>query len=360
MIIENKRKIDIEENIYYSTYCKNPIYITLNDEEKNEYVSIVRNILNQPKSLNFGKTIYTGSLSNIPRFKLKEFIINNKLKRTSRQEQCDTIIVDKDVFEQVLNMLYKMKKRNIIFPEANDKKTIDFLNYLNKTYFKSYNSNHIFAKQTPSNSLFVINDNYKINDKIVKNYTESNDVQSLYYEHIYRDKNLVKSFLLLDFLKAHPNINVVFDEHVLELLNEDGIDLDDDYVDVLESMFKSNQSDNIKLAVEMLSNVNLKKNSLTIALLLNRYQDKFNHGSGITPSSMSSFKTIDKYYKSQGILWKTDWRVFSNGLYKKYFSVPEHKSIVEKFILSNINETLLNGTYKCNFKIDSFSLAPQK
>jgi len=354
MIIKNRTPINISNNPYFSPHFKNTTHIVLNDEELSEWIGRIKNILNQPKTLNFGKAIHTGSLSNIPRFKLKEFIINNKLKRTSRQEQCDTMIIDKDIFQKMLNFLNNIEKINIIFPETDDEKTLDFLNYLHKKYTNSYQSKE-FAKQTPTNSLFVIKDYNNINNKNIINYIKPN-MQSLYYDCIYRDQNLIKSFLLLDFLKLHPNINIIFDEHVLELLNDDGIDLDDDYIDVLENMFRSNQSDNIKLAIEMLSNVNLKNNSLTIALLLNKYQDKFIHGSGITPSSMSSFKTIDKYYKSQGIIWKTEWRIFANGLYKKYSSNPEQKLIVEKFILSNINE-LLN---KCDFKISSFDLEFKK
>jgi hypothetical protein len=354
MIIENRKVIDISDAPYFSSYFKNTAHIVLNDEDLNEWTDRIKNILNQPKSLNFGKVVHTGSLSNIPRFKLKEFIISNKLKRTSRQEQCDTMIIDKDIFQRMLNLLNSMKKINVILPETDDKETLDFLDYLHKKHINSYQSKE-FAKQTPTNTLFVIRDYNDVSNKNIINYIKPN-MQPLYYDCIYRDQTLVKSFLLLDFLKSHPNINIIFDEHVLELLNDDGIDLDDDYIDVLENMFRSNQSDNIKLAIEMLSNVNLKNNSLTIALLLNKYHDKFTHGSGITPSSMSSFKTIDKYYKSQGIIWKTEWRIFANGLYKKYSSNPEQKLIVEKFILSNINE-LLN---KCDFKISSFDLEFKK
>jgi hypothetical protein len=121
-------------------------------------------------------------------------------------------------------------------------------------------------------------------------------------------------------------------------------------------MFKSGQNDNIKLAIEMLSNINLnEKNALTIALILNKYQDIFTHGSGVTPSSMSSFKTIDKYYKSRGIVWKTNWTKFSAGLYSNYQHDPETKQIVEQFIMDHINGLL--NVHKLH--INSFDLAFQ-
>jgi hypothetical protein len=69
---------------------------------------------------------------------------------------------------------------------------------------------------------------------------------------------------------------------------------------------------------------------------------------------MSSFKTIDKYYKSRGISWKTEWRQFSEGLYKHYSNNPEYKLIIETFILNNINSYLNEET---KLKVKSFDLA---
>ena len=50
-------------------------------------------------------------------------------------------------------------------------------------------------------------------------------------------------------------INILFDEDFLTDLNADGIELDNDYLATLSSMFESREQANINLALEMLSNI---------------------------------------------------------------------------------------------------------
>jgi hypothetical protein len=215
-------------------------------------------------------------------------------------------------------------------------------------------------KMTHNNICFTINDDvYESNtfsNASVKKLVNASKVEKLWVDDLYRNKTIESMIGLLDFLKNNPNVNIIFDEDIMEVLNSDGIELDNEYIDTLNSMFESGQTDNIKLAVEMLSNVNLEKDSLTIALILNKYQHLFTHGSGVNPSSMSSFKSIDKYYRSRGINWKSDWRIFAGGLYSNYKNIPEHKLTIEKFILDNINAFLNSPSTSNKFIIDSIGL----
>jgi hypothetical protein len=352
-MIKQYSVIQVDANSIWNPWGSKANKLILNDQEREDYIKQINKILSQPKNLNFGKTIYTSSLSSIQRFKFKEYIASKKLKRTSRQEYCDTIIVDKTIFNSTLKFLNKLSKSNIIRNVQDEKLYNDFAKYVR-------NNNINCRPNLPllQQNLLVIlpNDINVVHNKDAKHFIQNNYVEQVYYYSLYREKNIENVILLLDFLKIHPNVNIIFDEYLLEELNSGGIDLDKEYIDTLENMFNSNQNDNIKLAIEMLSNVNLEKNSLTIALLLNKYQRVFDHGKGITPSSMSSFKTIDKYYKSRGIVWKTDWRPFSNGLYKNYGTDPEYKAVIENFVLKNINDILKTGS---QFKIESFNLAFQ-
>lgn len=351
-MIKQYSVIRVDSNSVWNPWGSKASALILNDQEREDYIKQINKILSQPKNLNFGKTIYTSSLSSIQRFKFKEYIASKKLKRTSRQEYCDTIIVDKIIFDNTLKFLNKLSKSNIIRNVQDEKLYNDFARYVRNNVYRGLN-----LPLSQRNLLVLLPDDINvIHSKNVKHFIQNNYIEQVYYYSLYREKNIENAILLLDFLKTHPNVNIIFDEYLLEELNSDGIDLDKEYIDTLENMFNSNQNDNIKLAIEMLSNVNLEKNSLTIALLLNKYQRVFDHGKGITPSSMSSFKAIDKYYKSRGIVWKTDWRLFSNGLYKNYGTDPECKAVIENFVLKNINDILKTNS---QFKIESFNLVFQ-
>lgn len=351
-MIKQYSVIQVNANSVWNPWGSKASALILNDQEREDYIKQINKILSQPKNLNFGKTIYTSSLSSIQRFKFKEYIASKKLKRTSRQEYCDTIIVDKTIFDNTLKFLNKLSKSNIIRNVQDEKLYNDFARYVRNNIYRGLN-----LPLSQRNLLVLLPDDINvIHNKDVKRFIQNNYVEQVHYCSLYREKNIENAILLLDFLKTHPNVNIIFDEYLLEELNSDGIDLDKEYIDTLENMFNSNQNDNIKLAIEMLSNVNLEKNSLTIALLLNKYQRVFDHGKGITPSSMSSFKAIDKYYKSRGIVWKTDWRLFSNGLYKNYGTDPECKAVIENFVLKNINDILKTNS---QFKIESFNLVFQ-
>ena len=338
--------------------------IILNEEERSNYINQVKNLISQPKQLNFGKLVYTGNTCSVPRFKLKQYFADNKIKRTSRQEHCDTIIIDKNNLISILKTLEEDRIRPIIY-DGNIDLVKDMLNSFvkNRTGGSSWvvdSIKKVIPKLTSENTIIELASDYPTwTDFHLKNLINSSDIKEVWCYTLYRDKVVEDMMGMLDFLNQHPNINVIFDEHILELLNLDGIELDNEYLDTLHNMFASKQNDSIRLAVEMLSNVNLEKDALTIALLLNKYQEVFNHGSGITPSSMNSFKSIDKYYKSRGIKWKTDWRPFSKSLYKNYSHNPEHKKIIEDFVMRNINRYLNENMAGMQFNIKSFDLAFQ-
>lgn len=363
MIQRNLSILQLSENSLWFNYDTGGYKgkaLALNDQERIDYINQLKTLLSQSKNLNFGNTIYTGNLSSIPRFKLKEYINENKLKRTSRQEYCDSIIIDKNFITSTLKTLKNAEKHEIIKDNSN----IENFNLLKKI-LKQSNRHQSYELNIPEQTWVLIYGNYNSgsngilqnssSDQDVVKYIKNSNIEELYYLSLYRDKNLENVIQLLDFLKANPNINVIFDEFLLEKLNEEGLDIDDDYLETLENMFSSNQNDSIKLAIEMLSNIKLSEtNALTIALLLNKHQHVFDHGSGITPSSMNSFKIIDKYYKSRGIVWKSEWRLFASGLYKNYKNDLKNKQVIDSFILSNLNNFIGN-----KFHINSFDLAFQ-
>ena len=83
---------------------------------------------------------------------------------------------------------------------------------------------------------------------------------------------------LLDYIKSNPNVNIILDEDVLCELNKDSIELDEEYLNILDNMFESREQDNINIALEMLSNIDIEKNLLTVSLFLNKHNEKIQLG----------------------------------------------------------------------------------
>jgi hypothetical protein len=135
----------------------------------------------------------------------------------------------------------------------------------------------------------------------------------------------------------------LFDEDFILNLNSDGIELDNDYLVTLNNMFESKEQDNINLALEMLSNVNIEKHYFTMALLLNKYQNLFSWGSGLSMSQNKSFKSIEKFLKNKGINYQADWRTFNAALYKNSQNDPEKIEIITRSILENLNKYMKEG-----------------
>jgi len=322
--------------LYHQNYNDN-LAIFLDKSEFEIYKELIKSILNKPSEIKFGKKIYLGRLSNLPRHKTKEYFQINKLNKTSRLEQSDTIIFHKqhlqelnDIFQVNNNHRYnKLSLNEVYFFELQDNNFI--INYT-KTY-----SNTI--DKLPFCLLINNNNIHQITPKL-KTFLQGKTSKELYYKSLYRENNIVEAFSYIEYILKNPHVNVIFDEDLLEPLNEDGFELDEEYLSTLDDMFNSKSQDNINLALEMLSNVNIEKHSLTIALFLNKHKNKFSWGSGLSITQNNSFKSTIKYFKSKNINFESDWRSFSTNLYKLHKDNPKNIAILKEFIQQNINQYL--------------------
>jgi len=197
----------------------------------------------------------------------------------------------------------------------------------------------------------------KITPKLL-NFLQNRESEDLLYKSLYREKNLVEVYNYLEYILKNPNVRVIFDENLMDPLNEDGFELDEEYLTTLDGMFESKSQDNINLALEMLSNVNIEKNSLTIALFLNKHKNTFSWGSGLSITKNNSFKSTLKYFKSKNINFDHDWRSFSANLYKLHKNNPKNLEIINNFIQQNINQYLkeFNPNQYLEIKLESLAL----
>ena len=324
-------------------------------DELEKHKANIKTIFNNEGNGKIGKTIYVGKGSNAPRHKIKMLVEENKIKKTTIIENSDTVIFDKKIINDVYKWFDNCKEVKIV----NVPFTKDLLDTINKynsgrpNYAKQYEE--FFVKKY---SLLISHSDYIDYPSDFKQVLGNLAWEEYHEQHTYRTKNIQDVFDTLQCYFKNPHNNIIWDDEILETLNSEGIDLDEDYVNTLDSMFASREPDNIRLAVEMMSNVNLNKYGLTIALLLNKYSQAMSWGNGNTGSQ--AYKTLDRYFLNKGIDWKRDYRSFSAGLYKNYANDKGAKEIIEQFVLQNINRYLTEngfGVQGCILQIDSFKVS---
>jgi hypothetical protein len=311
-------------------------------EDKTKYENLIEKLLNQSPNANLGDKVYLGKLSNIPRHRVKEYFENSTSKKTSRVEQANTIIFSREYLLNFKKDLKKLELKESLFIE----KTQILQDYIrrNSTEWAYKKIEPVFKSNTP---LLLINyKNTNLTNSLVPNFKRVIDtaqVKTQYVESLYRDTYTKEILNYLDLVLENPSINILFDEDFLMDLNSDGIELDADYLATLNSMFESREQANINLALEMLSNVNIENNYFTIALLLNKYQNLFSWGSGLSMSQNKSFKSIEKFLKDKGINYQADWRAFNSALYKNSQNEPEKVEIIIRSVLENLNKYMKEG-----------------
>lgn len=312
-------------------------------EDKTKYENLIEKLLNQSPNTNLGDKVYLGKLSNIPRHRVKEYFENSTSKKTSRIEQANTIIFSREYLIKFKNTLKKLELKEFLFLEKTQ---------ILQDYIKSNSSEWVYKKVKPifeSNTPLLLISYYKntnLSNSLVPNFKrviDTTQIKTQYVETLYRDNYTKEILNYLDLVLENPSINILFDEDFLMDLNSDGIELDNDYLSTLNSMFESKEQANINLALEMLSNVNIEKNYFTIALFLNRYQNLFLWGSGLSMTQNKSFKSIEKFLKDKGINYQADWRAFNAALYKNSQNDPEKIEIITRSILDNLNKYMKEG-----------------
>jgi len=305
----------------------------INEEQINIYNNIIEKIKHSTNKITSKDIIYTGGLSDVPRFKLKEYIIENKIKRTSRIEQSTCIIISRKIFDEV-NHIFKVKDYTFI-NENLAKEISNSINWQNNNLNplpSAFDKNQFYYFSHDKLSLLT---SKKWGSKFTNN---SYDMKGCVID-LYRNNKLITFAELINFLHNNPTIKIVFDETLFESLNKEGIELDDDYESTLRDMIFSQDPSNVKLGVEMISNLVINDYTiLKIALLLNEFVQNRKLTELTTYSQTNrNFKTILNILKTKKIFWNVEWKVFAGGL-RKNFNKGIEGEAVKVFIINNLNK----------------------
>lgn len=310
--------------------------LIIDEGDIEKYTNLINNIISNSSLNNLGKNVYLGTLSELPRHKVKDYFNSKKINKTSRIEQADSIIVNKMYLDEIKEYFNHLQTDEIY--EINSKLDIEWvLDNVDEFEYdseKKYIIKHI--EEFKSIPLYL-------QDKPIKKIT--------YYKWFKENKRHLIN--LLHFIENNPQIPVILDEHILGELNKEGIELDDDYLSMLDNMFSSKDQDNINMALEMMSNIDIENNLLKISLFLNKHAQNFVWGSGLTLNNNKSFKSIQKYLKNKNIEWNKDWRLFVEGLYKNFKNDEQSINIIDEFTKQNINKYLSENS---NLHLQSLDL----
>ena len=292
--------------------------------------------------------IYATKASDIPRFKLKEFIKEKNLKKTSRAKMANIFIMNKGMF---LDLIKKLEYSEHYFVNE-DHAVCSYMLWgegdtWNKNIkdFNSYKdrNNYWLVEKDRSGWKDLFKDSSL--EQLFKNNTHTTKGTLL---SVYREQKLID---LLSIITDNVNDivsgkkKVVFDEDLFVELNKEGIELDDEYLQTLRDMLFSKDDSNVKLGFEMMSNLVLNESTiLSISFLLNELIHTTKFRPSYYTNNNTNLKALLKLLKTKGIAWERDWKTFGTGL-RKNFKTGKEGAVVKKFLLDNINrEFKLNNS----------------
>ena len=324
-----------------SHYWSGSSHYFINQTDSKEIQDVLKLILKSPQyTPSKGEIIYASKASEIPRFKLKEFIKEKELKKTSRYNYSDYIIVNKGY---LMELIKEFKFGEYTFIKK------DFVDENINKWKKDRDIVHEVLKENSDRNLMAIIDEYTVKDihktlakypAEIKKYEDNTYKVKGTFISLYRNERLRNLLTIINEQKEDiksGRVKIVFDEDLFVELNKEGIELDDDYLQSLRDMLFSKDQTNIKLGFEMMSNLVLNQPTiLSISFLLNELIHTTNFRPSYYTSSNTNLKSLFKLLRTKGIYWERDWKTFGTGL-RNNFKTGKEGDIVKKFLLDNIN-----------------------
>ena len=323
-----------------SNYWGGDNHYFISQTDSKEIQDVLKLIVKSPQNvLSKGDIVYASKASEIPRFKLKEFIKEKGLKKTSRYNQSNYIIVNKGYF---MELIKEFKFGDYVFIKE------DFVKSNSKKW-KNRDTISDILNETKDMNLVAMIDNYTTRDIYkslakypieIKRYEDNTYQVKGTFISLYRNERLKNLLGIVYELKndiKSGKVKIVFDEDLFVELNKEGIELDDEYLQTLRDMLFSKDTANVKLGFEMMSNLVMSQPTiLSISFLLNELIHTTSFRPSYYTNSNSNLKSLFKLLRTKGIYWERDWKTFGTGL-RNNFKTGKEGDIVKKFLLENIN-----------------------
>jgi hypothetical protein len=317
----------------------------INEHDSKELQSLFKFVNDSQNTVNKGDKVYASKASELPRFKLKEFINDNGLKKTSRYNQADVIIINRGHFIQMLKEC-KFKEYTFLKGDFAESKIVKRDN--NDNTYKFFKEN---LKNNSDKDTVAMVSEWSIQEMEKGNLGKKYPTDKILYDtntikikgtniNLYRSARLSNLMNILFELRKEimsGKVRIVFDEDMFVTLNKEGIELDDEYLQTLRDMLFSSDKANVKLGFEMMSNLVVNNHMLlSVSFLLNELMHTTKFRPSYYTSSNTNLKSLLKVLSTKGIRWERDWKTFGTGL-RNNFKTGKEGEVVKKFLLDNIN-----------------------
>lgn len=269
--VELRLNTNYQSTTKFSTAYDKVIIIPADYKEKLD--NFINNI-DKTAKLEDNETVHISPISELPLYKLKNYIEENKLNITTarKPEKLDTIIIS-ELFlrKNYLNIKrYDYNKKNWVVVSSQEFITFPISTIINNPNFKKYIPN----KESYYNDITLITRKVKATHYIVemdefKKWIKQNPsfkeilthknteiIDGYKLEQIYGNKKAFDAFNfvlnLLDNIEKH-NIKVVLDDSLQEDLNK-GLIVDYETFETLYGMLRSSDMDSWEIAKEIIAN----------------------------------------------------------------------------------------------------------
>lgn len=211
---------------------------------------------------------------NIPRFKLKEFCSKYKIAPVKYKVRANVVIAGPDSYRELFIIKSIPRLSYDTFKKWMDNISplgdLRFLQLKNDLTHVNENFEYVMIAPDIYNKLLSNETPFNLRINVAKSATNSNLFEGQ-VSHILCLKNQEVLDIINDMSK--PNSIFYSQDDILAELNT-GLVIDQDNFQNLENLFSSNDTENTKLAMEVMANCDYRKSAVQVLLLLRKYGAK--------------------------------------------------------------------------------------
>jgi hypothetical protein len=271
-------------NFYLNNWRKNECAMYLLDKSVlTKYKSMYES--NKDNTLVPNSTIHFSKLTKLPQYKLKEYINNNKLniKKSRNINDIDTLIISNELINeyfnettyirtQVINEYYKIPKafyektiKPLLGHNHRPNNLSDMIDDADSISYLLVNKDSILKQKPSSANVNNIVSQIKQFDIIEGSEITNEWGSQKAYETCNLFTNIVNNY-------GNYKFNIVFDEKLNQVISED-MTMDIDVFSNIIDMLNSDDESNLKLAKEIVSNLDPISSKPYLLLLLHLFPD---------------------------------------------------------------------------------------
>lgn len=281
--------------------------------------------------------VYFTKSSTIPRYKLKDYLEQAKIEinKTNRIAFADTYVVGLNTYK---TFIYNKDSIQTYFVVPVD----DIVPYTERGFKTKAFDNNVQTVLVPhhfkdSNHSFTSLSNYPTVQIIPISKGWGNA----------KTNDILDSFVHIANKQTVPKL--VFDETLLEDCNS-GIVIDEDIYDNLRGMLSGKNTDNISMAMEIMSNSEYETSKVYLLMLLN----EFGNTSLKRVAKTTNYQSLLNYFIEYRDIMGNTWERFSDHMLSKVCKTDIDIELIRKYILDRFNNFLKNS--KTKFKLEDIKI----